>query len=128
PHPPKPRVHEPIIRVHEKRLQRKPHARHALLINETRRAHRAVRVGRVAEIQEKLVSLAELPTGEKEAFLAVRRTRRATTNVDHDREIGENDGEIEKVQAAEAHKEKEEGAVTRSPQKNHRERKGVSAT
>ena len=97
PHPPKPHVHEPIIGIHEDGLERQPHARRALLVYERRRAHGAVGVGRIAEVEEKLVELAELPAGEKIALLALGVRRSALAQVKHDAEVGRDDQCINQV-------------------------------
>ncbi|MFM7750089.1 MAG: hypothetical protein ACKPB0_06715 [Opitutaceae bacterium] len=52
PHPAEPDVHEPEVGIHEHGLEREPRARRALLVDEARRAHRPLRFGRVAEVEE----------------------------------------------------------------------------
>src|SRR5581483_8500600 len=68
-HAAKPHVHEPEIRVHEHGLERQPRPRRALLVDEARGADRALRLGRVAEVEEKLVQLPKRAAGEEEAVL-----------------------------------------------------------
>src|SRR5690606_2658527 len=98
--PPEPDIHEPKIWVHENHLEREPRARNALLVHEARRADGAVGLGRVAEVQEELVDLAEFSAGEAVALLPLRRLlpRGTAAEEDDQREVGGDDGDVEKVE------------------------------
>ena len=99
PHAPKPHVHEPIVGVHEHGLKRLPGPGGALLVDQRRRAHGAVGVRRVAEIQEELVELSQLPAGEKIALLALGVRGRPLAEVQDEGKVDGNDQQIDQMNA-----------------------------
>jgi hypothetical protein len=87
PHPPQPCEHEPVIWIQKNHLKSDPHARDTLLVNHARRAHGAVGIRRIAEVEEELVQLPQLATGQEKPFLARRAFRRNPADRNHDDHI-----------------------------------------
>jgi hypothetical protein len=71
--------------------------------HEARRAHRTLRLGRVPEVQKKLIEFSQLSAGQKKSFLRSGGLGGAFADPHHGEEIGDDDGKIENVQAADGH-------------------------
>ena len=127
PHPPKPRVHEPVIGIHEQRLQREPDAGGSFLVNQARGTDCAVGVGGVAEVQEELVKASQLSPGQKEILLTLSRPRRPPTHVDYDRQISGDNEQIEDMEIAERHRGEKAKAEPRSEPRAPANKRGFAS-
>jgi len=103
PDAPEPDVHEPEVRIHEDGLERKPRPRGTLLEHEACGAHRTLRLGGVPEVQKKLIEFSQLSAGQKKPFLRSSGLGGTFADPHYGEEIGDNDGKIENVQAADGH-------------------------
>ena len=106
-HAAEPHVHEPVIRIHEHRLEGQPGPGNPPLVYQRRGAHRAVGIGGVAEVEEELIELPELPTRQEVALLACRMRQRTLPEVQDGAEIGRDHQQVDDVNSA--HRGKNQG-------------------